>query len=100
MTSANEISFIEKRKVLQQKLQEQRQQLSRQWALSSRKERDYPRSMTIRFFNSRPDLMVFIKGLVLLLVGVRLYQSVRIILMLARLVQLASLARQSYLTKF
>lgn len=97
--STVELSFVEKRDLLQRQLRAQRQQLSQQWLAPSRAQHGYPRSLSMRFLATRPGLIGLIKSLVLLLVGARLYQSVQIILMMVRFVQLASLARQTYLPK-
>lgn len=97
--STTELSFVEKRNLLQRQLQAQRQQLSQQWLVPSKMQRGDSRSLSMRFFASRPDLIGLVKSMVLLLVGVRFYQSVQIILMLARLIQLASTARQAYLSQ-
>ena len=55
-------SLLEQRETLRQKIQAQRQILDRQLGPVPETERDYPRSMIMRFFHQRPGLAITVLG--------------------------------------
>jgi hypothetical protein len=77
MTSTTELSLIEQRRVLRQKMAAQRQVIARQLTPSLATNSGYPRSATMRFLTGRPALTAgLLAGLAGLLMRARFFKSI------------------------
>lgn len=85
------ISLVQQRETLRQRLQAQREQLAEQLKPPTEMVDSYPRSMTMRFLTQQPQLAArLLTGLATLLVGARLLKSMIATLALVRALRIVS----------
>ncbi|PJA39979.1 MAG: hypothetical protein CO182_08560 [Lysobacterales bacterium CG_4_9_14_3_um_filter_62_6] len=88
MNPSTELTLLEQRLALRQRLQAQRQQIAQQLSPAQARHSGYPRSMTMRFFTQQPALVArLLAQAAVVVLGVRYFKSLTTALALAKLLR-------------
>lgn len=91
MTSGPEVPFAEQRRMIREKMREQRELIAEQLGPEPEADGGYPRSQTMRLLSNRPGLTVTVLAeLASLFVGARYARTVTAAMALARIVRSAA----------